>query len=390
MRRPAFIAAVVIPLVILVLQGTAYADSAGRLVRRGNESLERGDLDKAAEYYELASVKLPESPVISFDLGNVAYLKGDYEAARGHYEEAALKARDLSLEARALYNIGNCAFRQGQRQADSDLEKALDYFKQSVEYYSAALEKEPGMPDAAHNLEVARLMIKDMLDAIKKQQEQMREQQEKMRAVVDSLLAVMKRQDAAVAGSLDLDDEKSRNEPGWEGKVKGAADEQGSIEEATGKVGEMLGDIFGDGKPEQVKGALANLDSSAVFQESAIEDLRALRPGDAVGKQQGSLEQMKKALEKLTGGKGNDRNRQQGGQDQQEQDRQQQDQRQQAGQEQQEKSGQEQQERGEKEKQKQDQQVRSATARNILDEEKKNRERRKRASGGYHKVDKDW
>ena len=145
---------------VLVVSAPILADSAGRLVNKGNDSFDRGDLDAAAEYYDLASVKIPESPIVEFNLGNVEYMRGDFAAARSRFEAAALKSRDLTLEAQALYNIGNCAFRQGQRQADSDLEKALEFFKESVEYYSAALEKEPGMPDAAHNLEVARLLIK--------------------------------------------------------------------------------------------------------------------------------------------------------------------------------------------------------------------------------------
>jgi hypothetical protein len=375
MRRVRAIGPVFLALSILAAAGPAHADSAGRLVKRGNDSYRRGDLDGAAGYYDLASVKVPESPVIEFDQGNVEYMRGDFAAARDRFEEAALKSRDLTLEAQALYNIGNCAFRQGQRQADSDLEKALEFFKESVQYYSAALEKEPGMPDAAHNLEVARLVIKDLLDAIKKQKEQMQQQQEKLKEVVDSLLAVMKRQDAALGSSLDLEDARDRDTPAWNGKVDGIRADQASIAGSTGGVSGMLTGLFKDQQPEQVQQALAHLDSSIVDQEGAIADLDARDPGKAAGGQQGSLDQMRKALEKLTEGQGDNKDQQQK-QDQKDQQQQQQQEPQQPQQDQQ--------------QQQKEQQVRSETAKDILDQEKENREKRKEAASGYRKVDKDW
>lgn len=374
MRRFPTICRALLALVMLAGSTPVLADSAGKLVRRGNDSFDRGDLDRAAEYYELASVKIPESPIVEFNLGNVEYMRGDFAAARGRFEEAALKSRDLSLEAQALYNIGNCAFRQGQRQADSDLEKALEFFKESVEYYSAALEKEPGMPDAAHNLEVARLVIKDLLDAIKKQQEQMKEQQEKLREVVDSLQAVMKRQDAALGRSLDISGSQERGTSAWNGKVDGVRDDQTSIAGSTGEVSGMLTDLFKDQQPEQVVQALSHLDSSLVDQEGALNDLKEQRPDAAAGDQQNSLEQMRKALEKLTEGDGQNQDQQQQGQQDQQQQQQQQQEPQEPQQDQQQK----------------EQQSRSETAKDILDEEKKNREKRKQAASGYRKVDKDW
>ena len=374
MRRFPTICRALLALVMLAVSTPVLADSAGRLIRRGNDSFDRGDLDGAAEYYELASVKIPESPIVEFNLGNVEYMRGDFAAARDRFEEAALKARDLSLEAQALYNIGNCAFRQGQRQADSDLEKALEFFKESVEYYSASLEKELEMPDAAHNLEVARLVIKDLLDAIKKQQEQMKEQQEKLREVVDSLQAVMKRQDAALGRSLDLSGSREKGTSAWNGKVDGERDDQTSIAGSTGEVSGMLTDLFKDQQPEQVVQALSHLDSSLVDQEGALNDLEEHRPDAAAGDQQSSLGQMRKALEKLTEGDGQNQDQQQQGQQDQQQQQQQEPQ----------------EEQEEQQQQQKEQQVRSETAKDILDEEKKNREKRKQAASGYRKVDKDW
>jgi len=98
MRR---LTTVITVLAVLILSAPVLADSAGKLVRRGNDSFDRGDLDAAAEYYDLASVKIPESPIVEFNLGNVEYMRGDFAAARSRFEEAALKSRDLTVTARS-------------------------------------------------------------------------------------------------------------------------------------------------------------------------------------------------------------------------------------------------------------------------------------------------
>jgi len=151
------------------------ADTPGKLVSKGNDSFRKGDYKSAVEYYEKASVKKPESPVILFNRGDVFYKKGDFKEASEYFKKAANKTRELALEAKAWYNMGNCAFREGQRQTDSDLKKALEHYEESVRLYGTTLERDSTLTDAALNLEVARLVIKDLLDRIKQQEEQQKQ-----------------------------------------------------------------------------------------------------------------------------------------------------------------------------------------------------------------------
>jgi Ca-activated chloride channel family protein len=356
---------------IILLSSPARCDSPGRLVKKGNSSFEKGDLEDAGTFYERASVKLPESPIVEFNIGNVNYMEGDYEAARTRFENAAMKSRDLSLEARAWYNTGNCAFRQGQRQIDSDMEKALEYFQESVRFYGAALEKDPEVTDAAHNLEVARLVIKDLLDRIKKQQDQQKQQQDMLREVVDSLLAAIDSQEGALNESRELAASDTNRTDMWKDRLDKLRRKQVSISESTGRILEKLSGLFPQETPEQVQAALAHLDSSMTAQEGAERDIAAASPSSAEEDQEESLAQMKKALEKLLEGEGENEQEDQGGQQQQQQ-------------------GQEQQQPEQQPEQREEQEAKSETAREILEEEKENREKRKRAAGGYRKVDKDW
>ncbi|UCF06868.1 MAG: tetratricopeptide repeat protein [bacterium] len=357
---------------VILVPAPALAESPRSLVSKGNRSLERGDFDKAIELYERASVQASESPIVTFNTGDAYYRKEDYGKARELFEQAALKAEDLSIEASAWYNMGNCSFRQGQRQVDSDMEKSLEFFQESVRSYMTALEKDPELADAAHNLEVARLVIKDLLDRINKQQEAMKEQQEKMKEIVDSLLALIEREERAIALGDSLERDPSKGTKTWTDGVKRLEGSQEGIRQGTLDVQGALDGLFPpDQSPQPVQQAQSHLDTSVVNQDDALEDLGSKEPGGAVPDQQQAVEQMKKALELLAQGEQQPQQQQQGEQEQQDQAQQEEPQ-----------QDQEQQEQ---------QQPRDENARAIIEEEKENRKKRQQqAMGKYRKVDKDW
>ncbi len=349
------------------------ADSPRQLVARGNRSYEKEEYSQAVEYYEKASVRAPESPVVAFNMGNAFYRKEEFAAAREHYGKAALKAEDLSLEAKAWYNTGNCAFREGERQVDSDMKKALEFFEESVRLYTTALEKDPNLTDAAHNIEVARLVIKDLLDRIKNQEEQQEKQKQRLQAVVDSLRALIARQEKAAAASRELDGAPNKGTAGWRDVIGRVEEQQKQIADGTAAVQDSLHAMFPDSVPQPVEEASSHLDSSLVDQDGALNDLDAQQPGLAAEDQDLSLDQLQKALDALTEG-------QQGSQQQDRQDEG----------EQQQQPQQEQPQEPQEEEQREQQSRRSETAQGILDEEKENKKKRQQATQSYRPVDKDW
>ena len=379
MRKIASIPCVIMTALLLAAPpGRALAASAGRLIAKGNKSYKAGELDKAAEYYGKASVKLPESPVVAFNLGDVQYKQGDFEKARASFADAALKSKDLMLEARAWYNSGNCAFAQGQRQADSDIEKAMAYYKEAVEFYATALEKDPQLADAAHNMEITRLVIKDLLDKLQKQKEQMEQQREQMKAVVDSLVAAMERQRDVMKRTAELAADPAKGSSRWNDAADRAGDSQGRVKDATSKVREKLDSLFPGEKPQPVQQASSQLDTATTRQDDArrsLSERSAERAGDG---QEEALDRMQKALELLTKGEGGDKGEQQEKDGQQER--------------QQPKNEEQQSQQDQQGKQDQQQmKARNETARAILEEEKDNRKkRRQEATAGYSRVDRDW
>lgn len=167
-------------LMLFVLPFESDAASTKDLIQEGNVAYLSGEYDKALAAYEEASVDAPESPFIYFNKGTALYKKGDYSSAIEAFEKAALKSKDLALEAKAKFNLGNCLFREAERQSDSDLNKSLEACQKSIAHYQESLELDPDLTEAAENIEVVRLVMKNILDEINKRKEEAKQQQEAM------------------------------------------------------------------------------------------------------------------------------------------------------------------------------------------------------------------
>ena len=365
--------AAVLALILFLGPAASFAESPRSLVRKGNRSLKKGEFEKAIEYYERASIDAPESPIVALDRG-LAYLKREqYASAREHFEKAALASDYLGLEAMAWYNIGNTAFEQAKRQEDSDLEKTLEHYQEAVGFYQTALEKDPELSDAAFNLEITRLTIKDLLDRINKQREMMEQMQEQMKEIVDSLRSLAQREGRAADESRELDSSAGRG-TGWERRIDEAQNGQRDIEGDTGKVQQKLRELFpADQQPPPVHQAMGHIDSSLTNQAMAQGEFSGRDPGAAAVEQDRARVQLETAIESLT--EEQDQQQQQEGQ-------------QQDGQQGQPQEDQEQQAEGQ---QQEAREPRDETAQAIIEEEKENKKRRQEAApGGYKKVDKDW
>jgi Ca-activated chloride channel family protein len=158
--------------IIVMLTGAAplWAVSAKSLVKQGNQAYANGEYLKAVEQYDQALADTPKAVVPLFNKANSYYHMDDLDEAIELYRDVDLKAKDMSLVEKARYNLGNCAFQQGIKQRDSDLQKAVDLMKNGISQWQRTLKVNPDNPRAGRNIEVARLTIKDIMDQIKQQQ----------------------------------------------------------------------------------------------------------------------------------------------------------------------------------------------------------------------------
>jgi tetratricopeptide (TPR) repeat protein len=169
---------VLIVLPALAVTQIACADSARDLLRQGNRLYAGEKFNDAIKQYDQALVENPDAPEPKFNKANSCYRLDDLAGAIDLYKEVAAEARDMKLVAGAKYNLGNTFFQQGMKQRDSNLQKALEGLQTSISYWRQSLDIDPGNQNAARNIEVARLIIKDIIDQINKQKEQQDKQQQ--------------------------------------------------------------------------------------------------------------------------------------------------------------------------------------------------------------------
>ncbi|MCH7526390.1 MAG: tetratricopeptide repeat protein, partial [Planctomycetes bacterium] len=156
------------PLLILLIfaaPSVSQPTDARTLVDEANHALADGDYDKALEGYVAAEVTHPELPELAYNQALAHYRLGNYETARTLFNKA-LATRDLTLEGKAKYNLGNTAYASALEKL-SNMPKAIEYLKTAIGRYRDALEIAPEDEDAEANIETAQLLIKDLFDKLK-------------------------------------------------------------------------------------------------------------------------------------------------------------------------------------------------------------------------------
>jgi Ca-activated chloride channel family protein len=126
-------------LIMFVTGQTAQA-SAYKDMKEGVESYRQGKYDDSLSRFQQALVESPDDPTIRFNLASAQYQAGKIDDAARGFEAVVSQAKDPKLRQKALYNLGNTAFRQGD-------------LKSSADYYRKALDLSPSDLEAKQNLE---------------------------------------------------------------------------------------------------------------------------------------------------------------------------------------------------------------------------------------------
>jgi Ca-activated chloride channel family protein len=158
---------------------------AKKNIKEANRLYQQGKLDEALQKYNEASITLPDSDIINFNMGGVLYKKEDYQKAIEAFTKA-LTSEDKKLEADALYNLGNCKYKLGKLKENTDLSATVGLLRESLDYYKRAVEIDQKNTDARFNHEFVERELKVLLDRLKQQQsssdkqkEQAQQEQEK-------------------------------------------------------------------------------------------------------------------------------------------------------------------------------------------------------------------
>lgn len=287
---------------------TLQAQSARGLVKEGNRQYAAGNYSKALEAYGKASLDAPESPVVAFNRGDALFKQGDFAKAKEAFEQAALKAESLPFEARCRYNLGNVEFRLAQRQRDADPRKALAGYEAAIEQYQDALRLDPAHRSAAHNLEVARILMKTLLDELQKSPQNAERRQKQNQEMQKELEELIQEQQRRAGASQNLDQkQKAGDKRDLSGEMKQASQDQRDTQQKTQALSEKMEEsqkqreAQGQKSPSPAERAREEMEKAQKEQGSAAEDLQREKPGSAKPAQDKATEHLKRALEELGG-----------------------------------------------------------------------------------------
>ena len=163
---------------ILCIALIAWVNPQADKTKSGNRQYDKELYDEAMTKYTEVLIDIPNSPYLHFNIGNAAYKKENYEEAAKSYARSASLAEDTTLESKSYYNLGNCKYRQGKLKENTNLGETISLYREALEYYKQALDKNPKDTNAKYNHELVERKIKELLDKQKQQQNQQNQEQQ--------------------------------------------------------------------------------------------------------------------------------------------------------------------------------------------------------------------
>jgi len=172
--RPHSGAVVLLVFGLFCLAGKARAST----VRDAETNMKNGRYSDAMNQYGEALREEPDEAALLYNKGVAAYRGQDYvEAARAFGE--VRKSRDLKLQQKAYYNLGNVRYRAGEQTLQKDRDGTIREWEEALVSYQGALALDKDDKDARFNHD----LVKNRLEALKQnpppKQDQNKEQQKK-------------------------------------------------------------------------------------------------------------------------------------------------------------------------------------------------------------------
>jgi len=155
--------------------GAETASAAGRPERAARDGLaayRAGDYAAALNGFGTAAQLRPRVPELLYDTGVSAYRLGDYDTARAMLRPAIGGATTPELAAAGHLALGNIGMREAQQLLQQDPTAAISALETGIASFERALRVDPDYTAAAHNLELARVL----LDELRQQQQQQQQQ----------------------------------------------------------------------------------------------------------------------------------------------------------------------------------------------------------------------
>jgi Ca-activated chloride channel family protein len=136
----------------------------------GIDAYRDGKFEDAYGQFQQTLKSHPESRAedkLQFDSGAAAYKLKDYNRALESFSQALL-TRDIGLQSKGYYNLGNTLYQRGEMEKSDD--KKLSDWTNALEHYEQTLKLDPQDKDAKDNYEYVKKKIEELKN--KKSQQQ--------------------------------------------------------------------------------------------------------------------------------------------------------------------------------------------------------------------------
>ncbi len=151
-------------IMLFCLPAVAKAAELNPALRNAQKAIKNQKLEEALKYLVDAQIDFPHDATLSYHLGEVYYKMERYQEAEEAFTRA-MRTDNKKLVADSLYNLGNTTFKSGK-------------LKESIEYFTKALDMRPDDEDTKYNLDVAREVLRRLIEEQKKREEQQQQEQQ--------------------------------------------------------------------------------------------------------------------------------------------------------------------------------------------------------------------
>ncbi len=148
-----------------------------RNIHLGNRAFKAKQYQTAANFYKKALTVNPSNERAIFNLGNVAFAQGNDSLAVSLYNEVAQKGKSSKVRATAAHNAGTVF--QAQAGQATDPQAKQQFLRKAIESYKAALRQMPDNDGTRYNLVLCQKQLKDSEENNQQKQKQNQQQKQK-------------------------------------------------------------------------------------------------------------------------------------------------------------------------------------------------------------------
>jgi Ca-activated chloride channel family protein len=163
-------ATAIVALLMMFLSSSVFATAPGL------DAYRSGKFEDAYGQFQQTLKTHPESRAedkLQFDSGAAAYKLKDYSKAMESFSQALL-SRDIGLQSKGHYNLGNTLYQRGEAQKSDD--KKLSDWTNALDHYEQTLKLDPQNKEAKDNYDYVKRKIEELKN--KKQQQSQNQNQD--------------------------------------------------------------------------------------------------------------------------------------------------------------------------------------------------------------------